>query len=186
MEGATRIKLSKAKLTTDQRDAVLTWVAEGLSLLEIRARAAEFDPPFEIEYRQVKHLRQRAGVKYRQIQEEIEAELIGEGLARKALRIKALTDLFDRHLSLIQSRADDPAMAEVTGGDTGLIVLDYKHNNPVYKFDSAVIKEMRGLLDDIAREKGDRHQKVELSDPNGEPLFESLAKALEKAYGGES
>lgn len=176
----------KAKITADQRNAVLTWVAEGLGLPEIRLRAAEFDPPFEIEYRQVKHLRQRAGIKYRQIQEEIEAELIGEGLARKALRIKALTDLFDKHLDLIQARASDPSMIEIPGGGTGLVVRDYKGIQPVYKFDAAVVREMRGLLDDIAREKGDRGQKVELSDPNGEPLFESLAKALEKAYGGES
>jgi len=164
---------------------VLTWVAEGLGLPEIRARAAEFDPPFEIEYRQVKHLRQRAGVKYRQIQEEIEAELIGEGLARKALRIKALTDLFDKHLDLIQARASDPSMIEIPGGGTGLVVRDYKGIQPVYKFDAAVVREMRGLLDDIAKEKGDRNQKIELSDPNGDPLFDSLAKALNKAYGSD-
>lgn len=173
-------------LRSNQREALLIWAAEGLSLPEIRQRASEFDPPFEADKRLIKHLRQKAGVKYRQLQEEIESELIGEGLARKARRIKALVDLFDRHLSLIQSRADDPSMADIPGGDTGLIVRDYKQDNPIYKFDGAVIREMRGLLDDIAKEKSERSQKVELSDPNGEPLFESLARALEKAYGGES
>lgn len=173
------------KLTKTQSDLVLVWAAEGLRLPEINDRAAKEADPFEVTWFQLKTARGKSR-KFTELQKEAEESAINQGLARKAGRIRQLEELFDRALRVIIERADSETTANVPGGRTGLLVRDIKHLTEVFKFDAALVREMRGILEDIAKEKGERSQKVELSDPNGEPLFESLAKALNKAYGSES
>ena len=155
----------KHNLTKEQRVLLVGWAAEGLTLAEINERAAREDPPFKVEWNQLKHVRRQATKTYSEIKEEFERDALSEGLARRAVRIRQLEDLFDRHMGLIKARGEEMA-DEVAGGEFGLMVRDYKGKNadtPVYKYDAALIREMRGLFDDIARELGDRRTNVDLS-----------------------
>lgn len=155
----------KHNLTKEQRELVITWAVEGLNINEVQRRAQECDPPFEVRYNQLKHIRRHANKNYSNLREEFDREALGEGLARRAVRIRQLEDLFDRHIALIRARGEEMA-AEVAGGDTGLLVRDYKGKEAdvaVYKYDAALVKEMRGLFDDIARELGDRKTNMDLT-----------------------
>lgn len=143
---------------------LVEWTAEGLRLPEMNERAAKSNPPFAIEWKQLKYVRARSNAKFTKFREEFEAEAIGEGLSRRAVRIRQLETLFDKHLELIRARGAEMA-GEIAGGDQGLMARDYKGKDadtPIYKYDGALIKEMRGMLDDIAREMGERKTNVEL------------------------
>src|SRR4051812_46590346 len=48
------------------------------------------------------------------------------GLARKENRLRALSDMHDRLLTIIEERAVDPDLAEVSGGKTGLVTRTLK------------------------------------------------------------
>lgn len=141
------------------------WAAEGLTLAEINERAGKCDPPFEVVWNQLKWVRKRQDKTYSDIKDDFERDALTEGFARRAVRIRQLEELWDRHIALIKARGAEMA-GEVAGGEFGLMVRDYKGKNadtPVYKYDAALIREMRGLFDDIARELGDRKTNVDLS-----------------------
>jgi hypothetical protein len=153
------------KLTRSQQNKLLEWTAEGLRLPEINERAAKFDPPFKVEYLQLKHARERAKKRFLELRADFEKEALAEGLARKATRIREMSALLDRHCALIKARGEEMSN-EIAGGETGLLVRDYKGKDAdvaVYKYDSALIREMRGLFDDIAKELGERKTNVDLS-----------------------
>lgn len=153
------------KLTQKQRAALTVWVAEGLRLPEINERGAQFDPPFNVEWLQLKHARTRAGKRFSELREDFEKEALAEGLARKAIRIREIVALYNQHMALIKARGKEMT-GEVAGGDTGLMARDYKGKDAdraVYKYDAPLIKEMRGLLDDIAKELGERKNNVDLT-----------------------
>jgi len=166
------------KLARKQQNALLEWAAEGLQLSEINERGAKFDPPFEVEYLQLKNARQRSKKRYSVLREEFEAEAVSEGLARRAVRIRGLQALFDKHLELIHARGEEMA-DEVAGGATGLMARDYRGKDAdraVYKYDAALIRELRGLLDDIAKELGERRTNVDLTTKGQSITFAVLAQ----------
>jgi hypothetical protein len=153
------------KHTREQQNKLLEWAAEGLTRKEINERAASFDPPFEVDWNNVKHAREKASKKYAEIKKEFEDEAMKEGLARKAVRLREMSALYEKHLALIQARGKEME-GEVKGGETGLMARDYKGKDadtPVYKYDAPLIREMRGLLDDIAKELGERKTSVDMS-----------------------
>lgn len=166
------------KLTREQRNLLVRWAAEGLRLPEINERAAGCDPPFRVEWEQLKHARTKFAATFTRFREEFESQAISEGLSRKAARLRQLEQVYDLHLELIQARGKEMA-GEIAGGATGLMVRDYKGKDadtPVYKYDAALIREMRGMLDDIAREMGDRKNNVDIT-TKGQPLtFANLAQ----------
>lgn len=69
------------KLTHEQRLKVFEWAAELLRLDEINVRAAKFDPPFQVEYLQLKWARRRGGVRFRQDRAKADQEAIERGVA---------------------------------------------------------------------------------------------------------
>lgn len=156
---------SKVKHSKEQQHKLLEWAAEGLTRKEIAARAAAFDPPFEADWNNIKHAREKASKKYAEIKEEFENEAMKQGLARKAVRLREMSELYEKHLALIQARGKEMD-GEVRGGETGLMARDYKGKDadrPVYKYDAPLIREMRGILDDIAKELGERKTNVDMS-----------------------
>jgi hypothetical protein len=157
---------------------MVEWVAEGLRLPEIKERAAKEDPPFDVDWNQIKWARQRLNVGIRKMREQEASEVLISGLPRMVERIRQLEALYDKHLALIIARGEEMA-GEIAGGETGLLVRDYKGRNAdvaVYKYDGALVKEMRGILDDIAREVGDRKTNVDLT-TKGQPItFATLAQ----------
>lgn len=156
----------KHNLTKEQRELITIWAAEGLNINEVQRRAGECDPPFEVTHNQLKHVRRHANKNYSNLREEFDREALSEGLARRAVRIRQLEELFDRHVTLIRARGAELAKDNVAGGSTGLLVRDYKGKDAdraVYKYDAALVREMRGLFDDIARELGERKTNVDLT-----------------------
>jgi hypothetical protein len=142
------------KLKRKQQNALLEWAAEGLRLIEINERAAEFDPPFEVDYLQLKHARTRAKKRFSELREDYEKEALAEGLSRKAVRIRRLAQLAEK---LEADLLDHDRLWVQEPKQVGAQVIE------VERFNAPEVKEYRGLLDDIARELGERRQSIDLA-----------------------
>lgn len=103
-------------------------------------------------------------------------------IARKAYRLAVLNTAHTKIEELIKSRARD--LAEVPGGETGLLVRQFKVSGETtvteYAFDAAVIREMRAVQEQAAKELGqlvDKHEhKIRsLKDLSDEELAALLA-----------
>jgi hypothetical protein len=71
------------KLTHEQRSALYEWASELLRLPEINELAAKFDPPFEVDYLQLKWARKRTGVNFFRDRAKSDAEAIARGEANR-------------------------------------------------------------------------------------------------------
>lgn len=71
------------KLTAKQRLQLYEWAARLMRLPEINERAAKFDPPFQVDYLQIRWARKRTGVKFRQDQAKAGERATMEALARR-------------------------------------------------------------------------------------------------------
>lgn len=110
-----------------------------------------------------------------------------KGIRDKERRLAKLDRLARRIELVMRERAAD--MADVPGGQSGLLVRDYKGGQimtEIYKFDAAMAKEYREAMKQAAIELGEWTEKRELSGTEGAPLLEPLAAALRKAYGNQS
>lgn len=176
----------KHNLTKEQRKLLVAWAAEGLELWEINERAHLCDPPFKVEWNQLKHVRKQAKKTYSQLKEEFEREAVNEGLARRAVRLR---EKMERHALLkqvIRERADHVEMQDAPGGKTGTLCLDYRGKDAdraVYKLDAALLKEMRELEREIAIELGQWAERKEVSGPDGGAVPVSINDLINKVYG---
>ena len=101
-----------------------------------------------------------------------------QGLARKGQRLQVLNDLHDRMLRVIAERANDPSIAEVPGGKTGVVTRMLKGIGKgddfqiveVFEVDTGTIREIRGVQEDVAKELGQFISKHELTGKDGAPL----------------
>lgn len=105
------------------------------------------------------------------------AEIRAEGIANRDARISAQQDRWDRMQRVILARAAD--MAAVPGGDTGLLVRQYKALGrgedfqvvEEYAVDTGLLSEMRQLEQHTAKEKGEWVDKTAPTDPSGEHAY---------------
>lgn len=173
------------KLTRKQQNKLLEWAAEGLRLDEINERAAKFDPPFEVEWLQLKHARKRAGKRFNELRERFEQEAFNEGLARRAVRLREKMARHSLLKQVISERGQAEDMQGVAGGKTGLLVKDYKGQSEraVYKTDVALLKELRDLEREIAIELGQWAERREVSGPDGGAIPVSISDLINKVYG---
>jgi hypothetical protein len=143
------------RLRKAQKEAVLKWIANGLQSDEINDLAASFVPPFQVSRRQVAYYRKSRNADIAALIAAGEQEALSEGLALKAERVKKLKqlaalmgrDLFGGFLWTEQVKG-------IGSGDAAEIV-DYE------EFNSGEVAAYRGVLDDIAKEMGDRSTKVD-------------------------
>ena len=152
------------RLKKAQKEAVLKWVAEGLQSVEINARAAEFEPPFDVSRAQVDFYRKTRSIDLRALVSAAEGEALASGLAIKSERVKKLKQL----AALME--------ADLFGGflwtENAKSIKDGEFST-VYEyeeFNSGEVAQYRGVLDDIAKEVGERVQKQEVTGKDGEPL----------------
>jgi hypothetical protein len=101
---------------------------------------------------------------------------LNHGIARKDNRLSVLQEMHNRLLRTIEERAADPAMAQVPGGKTGLIVrkgLVSSGKLVAYEYavDIATLKELRAIGEQAARELGQIVDKRELAGKDGSPLL---------------
>lgn len=143
------------RLKKGQKEAVLKWIVEGLRSDEINERASSFVPPFSVSRGQVDYYRRTRRADIAALVQAGEQEALSEGLALVGERVKKLKqlaavmerDLFGGFLWLEQVKG-------VGSGDIAQIV-DYED------FNAGEVAAYRGVLDDIAREMGDRKQRTE-------------------------
>jgi AcrR family transcriptional regulator len=127
-------------------------------------------------------------------------EEFGNAIARKAIsrRTRRLDALNRRWLGLQQiivERAADPAMADVPGGKTGLVVKQTRRIGggesarelEEFEVDVGLLKELREHEKQAAIEVGQWAERREVSGPHGEPLAISFIEfAGPPAAGGDS
>ena len=156
------------KLNKAQKEIVLTWIAEGLETDEINKRAAKFKPRFQVSRSQVDWYRKTRGVKLDAIQEADEVSALTSGLALKENRVATLQKLANR--LLVDLFGEE-------GGENKLWLTMVKgigsHDNyervEYQEFNRSEIESLRGILDDIASEVGERVRRADLTS-GGKPL----------------
>jgi hypothetical protein len=99
-------------------------------------------------------------------------------LARRERRLQVLSDIHERILTVIDERAADESMAAAAGYKTGLLVRTYKsigsgdnaYKVEEYTADVQLLREIRAIQEQIARELGQWTEKREVSGPDGGPI----------------
>lgn len=126
-------------LTFDQKKLVKAWVAAGLKDAEIIRLAKEQVPPFHISQQNInKNYRKSTERRVQQLmQQERADEVLRTGLAVKENRIRELTELY------------------------GMAKDDVK-NNRDGRIRTGMANVARGCLDDIAKELGERREKIDM------------------------
>lgn len=152
------------RLKKAQKEALLSWIAEGLQTDEINKRAAKFKPRFSVSTRLVTHYRKTRGVKLEEIQDAGETNALKTGLALKENRVAKLQLLADKMLSDLLEQ-DRWWLLQVKGIGQG----DNFERVEYFEFNKAELDAVRGVLDDIAAEVGERVRKADLT-TGGKPL----------------
>lgn len=156
-------------------------VAEGKVTHDATAEAAGISSAALAKWKLAPEFQERVA----QIVAEMAEALKKKGVRVRENRLAYLQRRIDKMHALIEARAVE-LNGEVAGGETGLIVRDYKGKDadvPVYRFDAALVKELREHEKQAAIEVGEWAEKRVLAGDSEEPLFRPLADALEKIYG---
>ena len=126
-------------LNREQKKLVRAWVAAGLKDAEIIRLAKEQVPPFHISQPNIsKNYRKPTERRVQELmQQERTDEVLRTGLAVKENRIKRLTEYEELLQGKLQHERDARAM-------------------------SALVNQARGCLDDIAKELGERREKIDM------------------------
>lgn len=106
-----------------------------------------------------------------QYRQELDEQILQQGVARRAARIRRYNDRLRRMDKVIEQRAEAPEMAGVPGGDTGLLVRTFKsvgvgENNQLiseYAVDVGLLREMRELEKQAAQDLGQWTEKADLT-----------------------
>lgn len=109
-----------------------------------------------------------------------------EGLANRKNRVAALNDRWQRMLQVIDERGDDPAMVDVPGGPTGLLVHQTKAVGAgkqqtlidEYAVDTGLLRELRAHEEQAAKELGQWTDRSELTVALSEEI-DKLAREFE-------
>ena len=153
------------RLKKAQKEAVLRWIAEGLQSDEINHRASEFIPPFSVLPSQVSYYRKTRQEDINALIRAGEQDALSEGLALKGERVtklKQLAALLEK--DLFGGFLWTEEVKGIGSGDVAQIV-EYE------EFNKAEVDAYRGVLDDIAKEMGERNNKTEVSGQGGGPLI---------------
>jgi hypothetical protein len=146
------------RLNKAQKQAVIEWVAEGLETDEINKRAAKFKPRFKVSKQQVGFYRSSRGNSLKEIQQADEYQALKQGLALRLERVKALNGLADAMLvDLLPTDKRDGKLWLTNKKAVGMSVHEYQ------EFNKAEVDALRGVLDDLAKEVGERRPDIEVN-----------------------
>jgi len=152
------------RLKKGQKEAVLKWIAAGLESDEINERAAEFTSPFNVSRGQVQFYRRTRQIDIEAIKKGDEYKALNEGLALKTERIKKLKQLATLMESdLFGGLLWTEDVKGVGSGDLAQIIEFEEFNKPE-------VDAYRGVLDDIAKELGERVLRQEITGKEGGDL----------------
>jgi hypothetical protein len=157
-------------------------ISEGLRTDEINERAAKGErgrPAYQVSRQQVDFYRRKLGVKVEEMQEAGELGALRSGLALKENRVESLKTLAEKlEEELLGENLLWVDRVRFTGGRKP-VRIDYE------EFNEASVRQYRGLLDDIAKELGDRRQKVDLRVDAREALAKLLGVPADELPAGE-
>lgn len=152
------------RLKKRQKEALLQWVAEGLQVDEINQRAAKFKPKFQVSSRVVTHYRKTRQIELDKIKEAGELDALKSGLALKDKRVEVLQKLADRMIADLLPADEKSSLLWTIQAKT---VANERY---IYEeFNKPEVDALRGTLDDIASEVGERVKKTDVTS-GGEKL----------------
>jgi hypothetical protein len=144
------------RLRKKQKEAVLSWIAEGLETDEINERATKFRPAFEVTRAQVDYYRSTRDADLKAIRAASETQALTSGFALKEARVQALQVLANLMYRDLTSGFLWLDQAKALGSGPDSQIMDYED------FNTAEMQQLRGVFDDIAKELGHRKTVVEL------------------------
>jgi hypothetical protein len=138
------------KLKDKQKKQVLAWIAEGIQSDEMNARAAKCKPPFSVSRQQVDYFRDSRGVKLEELKQASESDALRSGLALKEERVATLTELAQRlKAELLGEKLWLTRQRAIGSGEFAMFIEEEQ-------FNLGELNALRALLDDIAKEIGER------------------------------
>jgi hypothetical protein len=153
------------KLDEVHKKHLLELISEGLQTDEINARAAKFESPYSVSRSQVDFYRKSRGTKLKEIQEASESDALKTGFALKEKRVEVLSELAERMAEeLLKGGRLWLEQVKALGSGEFMQIVDYE------EFNGAEVAQLRGTLDDIAKEVGDRKTKLEHTGKDGKDL----------------
>lgn len=165
------------RLNKAQREALLSWLAEGLLSDEANRRSAVFEPPFAISRQTMDGYRKRWNIRIAEIREEADNAAIREGLAKKSERVLLLRRLAEHMTAdLFERKLFWTSMVKGIGDKDNYERIEYE------EFNGAEVTQLRGVLDDIAKEVGERKIAMELG---GKLDVVGFGTLLERVYGSK-
>lgn len=101
----------------------------------------------------------------------VQAQTAAEGIANKLNRIQVLQEDFDRLETVRVERGEDGNISHLPGASTGFVVRSWKQVGGGFTakvveehgLDPLLINQRRGILRDVAREKGELSEKLDVS-----------------------
>ena len=106
---------------------------------------------------------------------------VDASITEKAERVRQLNDLWLKMRSIIDERSIDPAMQDVPGGTTGLLMAQTREVGPhqvtEYVFDVVLMREIRATLRQISMELGQWGKPLDALD-TGERLSVDVVDAF--------
>lgn len=145
--------------TEEQINALLSWIAEGMTGGEINNAAANFTPAFHISDQLIYHYRKTRELDIEKLREDKEFVALRTGLAVKTNRVKALMRLAARLEEDIEVKKKlwlKRQRSFLTSPKEYKVVTEEE-------FIAPLVKELRGIYDDIAKETGGRILKADIT-----------------------
>jgi hypothetical protein len=165
------------RLKKTQKERVLELIASGAKTNEINDAGKTFDPPFHVSRQQVDKYRKTRRMDLKAILRVDEKNALTAGLALKqnrVIKLQQLAALMGRDLfgGFLWTE-------EVKGVGSGPAAEVVEYN----EFNGAEVAQYRGVLDDIAKEVGERKEPPAV---NVGINVEGLGEILDKVYGGSN
>src|SRR3990172_1461241 len=144
------------RFTPEQRAFALKLLAQGYTTRQVNNRAKDFDPPFELNKDNATILRRENKVSFEKAVENGRLKALTSGLAEKEKRVELLQMLAYQLAHDLVPGEDGSGervwMDRTKGIGSGVDFQVIKEE----EFNASEIRELRGLLDDIAKEVGSR------------------------------
>jgi transposase-like protein len=169
------------KLTNAKREQAAQLIAEG------RYEQAEIAETVGVERMSLYRWRKdpKFGARVDEFRRELNEAALKRAVARRQYRVNTLANRHSELLTVIEERAADPDLAKIPGGSTGLMVKTYKVSGETvmaeYAVDTAMLRELRGIEEAVAKELGQLVEKREhvvrgLKDLSDEELAALIAE----------
>lgn len=146
----------------DKKEQAAQYIAEGRLLNKEISEKMGVTPKTLFNWQKEKGFKTRVA----EIRVEYSNSATRLGIARRDYRITCLARVHSKLLGVIEQRAESFAGSEVPGGDTGLMVKTYKVSGETvmteYAVDTGLIRELRGIQEQVAKELGQIVEKREV------------------------